>query len=192
MPLDAAAATNRQTPDLVAKHNPTLSALNVQLHVQSEKKLTFLGQVTAKCPPDGGYEGPLADRPVAIADPTGKVRTWGDVDSLIRALVKGVPTLTSIVLSVDTTKLQPTENPLATPAQLAQRRLPALTSRRTAQGKRLDDINAHIATIASFATGTPAQQGVYAEAVAKQKTVGNQLSYLTDEIARLQALIPAP
>lgn len=176
----------RLTPSLIRKYNPALATAAITLVLTDERKLKFKAVLNCNAPNlTGGGESMQA---VEVADAAGKVRVWPDVDTLLRSLSKELYNATAITFAADTTKLVPSYSPTATPAQIAQKQHGAIVVGLPAQIKRVNDAVVKLNAVASFQSGTPAQQGVWAEKKAAVDTATAQQVWMIAERDRLATL----
>ncbi len=177
---------NRLTPDLIRKYNPTISTLAVTLALVDERKLKFRATCNVMGPNIANQATGAPEMQVLeIADTSGKVRTWSDVDALIRAMGKALPTLTGTTYSIDMARLVPTYSDTLTPADIGRKQHASIVKALRAQNKRVSDTTAALAAVAAFETGTPSQQGVWREAKNRQTIALEQQQWLIAERDRL-------
>ena len=180
---------NRLTPDLIRKYNPTLSTLAITLVLVDERKLRFEARATVFAqniadPVNGAPES----QTIEIANSDGKVRTWPDVDTLIRSLGKALPALVSSSFSITMEKLVTTYPVTYTPSQIAAKQHASLTKAIPAQLNRVNLASAAVNAVASFELGTPSQRGVWQEAKDKHSLATAQQAFMGSELARLALL----
>jgi hypothetical protein len=180
----------RLSPDLIRKHNPALTALAITLVLVDERKLKFKATCTVTAPDAVG--GGTSAQLVEISDTSGKVRTWPDVDTLMRALGKALPTLTSSSYNIDMSALVPSYPETYTPAQIAAKQHGSIVKALPAQNTRVTVAAAALATVAAFENGTASQRGVWQEAKDRLALATAQQAFLITERDRLQLLFPPP
>ena len=126
---------------------------------------------------------------VEVASPDGKVRTWPDVDTLIRALGKALPNLISTNYAIVMDKLVTTYPITYTPGQIAAKQKATMEKALPAQTSRVAIAFAALTAVASFATGSPSQRGVWQEANDKHELTFKHQQFLISEIARLTLVV---
>ena len=178
----------RITPDIIRKFNPALTSLSIAASIVSEQKTTFTGTITCLADDPAAPGGAPTNQACEIADPSGKFRVWPDIDTMVRGVVKGNPTLNVVTVTIDTSLLKPNVAITATPQQIAARELRSVQSRIAPQLKRVTDSQVYLTKIAAYQTGSPAQQGLYAEALKKHQAADELRLFLGAEIIRLTAL----
>ena len=181
---------NRLTPDLIRKYNPAITTLPITLILVDERKLRFKATcvVFAQNIADP-VNGLPESQAVEIANTDGKVRTWPDVDTLIRSLGKALPNVTNTSYAIGMEKLVTSYPVTYTPGQIAGKQASALTNALPAQTKRVTLAFAALTAVASFATGSPSQRGVWQEATNKHDLAYAQQQFMNSEIARLTLLV---
>ena len=177
---------NRLTPELIRKYNPTITALPITLVLVDERKLRFKATAVVFAqniadPVNGAPES----QAVEIASSDGKVRTWPDVDTLIRALGKALPNLISTTYAIVMEKLVTTYPVTYTPAQIAAKQQAILVKALPAQTTRVATATGSLNAVASFELGTPSQRGVWQEAKDKLSLATAHHQFLITEIDRL-------
>lgn len=128
---------------------------------------------------------------IEVASSDGKVRTWPDVDTLIRSLGKAIPTLTETSYKIAMDKLVTSYPVTYTPAQIAQKQHGVLVKQLPVQTNRVSLASGALNAVASFELGTPSQRGVWQEAKDKHALAFAHQNFIISEIARLALLFPA-
>ena len=184
---------NRLTPDLIRKYNPAITTLPITLILVDERKLRFKATcvVFAQNIADP-VNGLPESQAVEIANTDGKVRTWPDVDTLIRSLGKALPNVTNTSYAIGMEKLVTSYPVTYTPSQIAAKQHASLTKALPAQVNRVTLASGALNAVASFETGSPSQRGVWQEAKDKHSLAVAQQAFLLSEIARLALLFTPP
>lgn len=150
-----------------------VSPVAVALEVSNKKKLQFTATI------DGDD----------VADASGSIRKFKDVDSVLSGLLENNAALTSVVFSVNTTDVKAQRIP-ANALDEATRLKTRFTSYKATALSTKTKIDANLLQIAAYNTsGIPAYVARYNEVVATQTAVAAYIVWLDAQIAIQDAII---
>lgn len=124
-----------------------------------------------------------------IATPKGAVKVYGDADSIMKDFAAVLPSVVNGAIEFELAPLiKPTPSNYdadrANAAELARTQRLVLT-----QQKHVDDLDDELVKIASFATGTPSQQALFAERTAQRATAFASKAAMENRVTELLALV---
>jgi hypothetical protein len=105
-----------------------------------------------------------------VCDPNGKIKSYRDLDAILRDVVGTIPSTNTVNISTDVVPLQKPLSLNTTPTALLTREKASLQRSIARQDDFIDKATVTIASIASYATGSVAQQAFYTEQV-DRKTI---------------------
>lgn len=145
--------------------------------VAVDKKLRFRGEVG------------IGESQYVIADDKGKVKTFTDVDDLVKTVAQYMPTSSgSYLVQVDTGALlvRPLPSDLV---KAAQSDLVKLNAKKAAASAVVTALDANLALMVGWETGNALQVARKAEVTAERGAVVADVAAIDAEIARLTAIV---
>jgi hypothetical protein len=157
--------TRNQCIDVITAHFAHASTINVTATLVDRQKMTFNASTVYTDGQDTVTANVMSD--------SGVVKTYKDVDTIIREFAQGAPGVSTIVVSCNVDVLTPDRVSLDPAKQLAKEKAANAKwlTRQTAVVTKLD---AMLSAISSYQSGNSAQVAAYNK-LAAQRTVANEL-----------------
>lgn len=157
--------------------------MEVEATILDKKKLRFSATIVTN---DPNSPNPAK---YTVANANGKVRTFTDIDSVVRLVQKVSPGTTKVQVTIlATNSLNPAEN-LSNPQATLTKEKTVAEKAKVISDRELLAVNAELISIGSFQNGTPTQQAKYADVTAQKNTLMKASEFYAAEIARITPLL---
>ena len=150
----------------------------------TKRDITFTAQLSY-------FDKNNTQRADQICNPNGSVKVYKDADSIMRDITNTLPSVNDVSVAVSVVALQKPLSLSVTPETLLGREKATLQRAIVKQTDIITKSTANIASIASFQTGSNAQQLFYAEQVARKTIAESSKSDMEARLVAVNALLLA-